>query len=252
MLANFAFLPERRRLKRTSWWSFALDFGLGFWSATAKSTKAAFNDTSWFWELVFQSLICNVTWSINSLPIFLYGTKKSIPGEKSSAGFKNIEIDGELSSDGKKIANAFNKFFASAAARFKQALGSVSFFLEKEALIKRLIRLIPNFEFEMVNESLIVKTLQGLKASKASGLDNISPRIVKDRCCSVGCQAADPNCKWINVAGNSAKWVEVCKSTPLYKKGMSTDMDNYRPISGFTSCVQSVGEGCTSSTTQLS
>ena len=32
----------------------------------------------------------------------------------------------------------------------------------------------------MVNESLIVKTLQGLKASKASGLDNISLRMLKD------------------------------------------------------------------------
>ena len=29
-------------------------------------------------------------------------------------------------------------------------------------------------KFELVNESLVVKTLQGLKASKASGLDNIS------------------------------------------------------------------------------
>ena len=34
--------------------------------------------------------------------------------------------------------------------------------------------MVPNFKFESVNESLIVKTLQGLKASKASGLDNIS------------------------------------------------------------------------------
>ena len=32
----------------------------------------------------------------------------------------------------------------------------------------------------MINESLVVKTLQGLKASKASGLDNISPRMLKD------------------------------------------------------------------------
>ena len=32
----------------------------------------------------------------------------------------------------------------------------------------------------MVNESLIVKTLQGLKASKGGGLDNISLRMMKD------------------------------------------------------------------------
>ena len=63
--------------------------------------------------------------------------KKIIPGNKSSGGSKNINIDGVLCSEashGKKIAN---DFFASAAVRLKWALGSVS--LKKEALIKKLI-----------------------------------------------------------------------------------------------------------------
>ena len=56
--------------------------------------------------------------------------KKIVPGEKSSAGLKNIpHIDGELCSDGKKIANGFNKFFASSRL-------SVVFLLEKEASTK--------------------------------------------------------------------------------------------------------------------
>ena len=38
--------------------------------------------------------------------------------------------------------------------------------------------------------------------------------------------AADSNCKWINVAGDNAQWVEVTKATQLYRKEMSTDMDN--------------------------
>ena len=48
--------------------------------------------------------------------------KKIIPGNKSSGGSKNINIDGVLcseASDGKKIANDFNNFFASAAVRLK-------------------------------------------------------------------------------------------------------------------------------------
>ena len=56
--------------------------------------------------------------------------KKIIPGKESSGGSKNIKIDGVLcseASDGKKIANGFNMFFASAAVRLKRALGSVSF-----------------------------------------------------------------------------------------------------------------------------
>lgn len=56
--------------------------------------------------------------------------KKIIPGNKISGGSKNIVIEGVLcseASDGKKIANSFNNVFASAAARLKRTLGSVSF-----------------------------------------------------------------------------------------------------------------------------
>ena len=38
----------------------------------------------------------------------------------------------------------------------------------------------PIFKFGLVNETLIVKVLLGLKASKASGLDNIYLRMLKD------------------------------------------------------------------------
>ena len=122
-------------------------------------------------------------------------TMKIIPGNKSSGGSKNINIDGVLcseASDGKKIANGFNNFFASAAVRLKRALGSVSF--KKRSVDQKVDGSIPNFKFELVNESLIVKTLQGLKESKASGLDNIYPRMMKDAAV-VNCQAADSNCK---------------------------------------------------------
>ena len=122
-------------------------------------------------------------------------SKKIIPGNKSSSGSKNINIDGVLcseASDGKKIANGFNNFFASAAVRLKRALGSVSF--RKRSVDQKVDASIPNFKFELVNESLIVKTLQGLQESKASGLDNIYPRMMKDAAV-VNCQAADSNCK---------------------------------------------------------
>ena len=100
----------------------------------------------------------------------------------------------------------------------------------------------------MINESLVVKTLQGLKASKASGLDNISPRMLKDAAVVV----AKPLTRIVNESLSQgtvpSEW-KYAKITPLYKKGMSTDMDNCSSNFGFTSCVPSVGEGCTSLTT---
>ena len=107
--------------------------------------------------------------------------KKIIPGKKISGGSKNTNIDGVLcseASDGQKIANSFYNFFASAAARLKRTPGSVSF--EKGGVGRKLNGSVPNFKFGLVNESLVVKILLGVKASKASGLDNISPRMLKD------------------------------------------------------------------------
>ena len=144
--------------------------------------------------------------------------KKIISGNKSSGGSKNINIDGVLcseASDKKKIANGFNNFFGSAVVRFKRALGSVSF--KKRSLDQKVNRLIPNFKFEFVSESLIVKTLQGLKASKASGLDNISPRMMKDAAVVV----AKPLTRIVNVSLSQgtvpSEW-KYAKITPLKKK----------------------------------
>ena len=43
--------------------------------------------------------------------------KKILPGEKKSSVIKNIQVDGKLCTNNKKIANAFNMFFTSAVTR---------------------------------------------------------------------------------------------------------------------------------------
>ena len=82
----------------------------------------------------------------------------------------------------------------------------------------------------MVNESLVVKTLQGLKASKSSGLDNISLRMLKDAAVVVAKSLTRIVIESLSQGTVPSEW-KYAKITPLYKKGMSTDMDNYRPIS---------------------
>ena len=103
------------------------------------------------------------------------------------------------------------------------------FFFLKRSVDQKVNGYIPNFKFELINESLVVKTLQGLKASKASGLDNISPCMLKDAAVVV----AKPLTRIVIESlsqGTMPSELKYAKITPLYKKGMSTDMDNYRPI----------------------
>ena len=105
---------------------------------------------------------------------------------------------------------------------------SVSF--KKRSVGQKVNESIPNFKFELINESLVVKTLQGLKASKASGLDNTSPRMLKDAAVVVAKPLTRIVIESLSQGTVPSEW-KYAKITPLYKKGMSTDMDNYRPIS---------------------
>ena len=91
-------------------------------------------------------------------------------------------------------------------------------------------RSLPDFKFKMVDESFTLNALQQLKTSKAGGLDGISPRLLKD--------AADviskPLTQIINASLSQGtvphEWKHA-RVTTLFTKGVSTDMDNYHPIS---------------------
>jgi hypothetical protein len=91
-------------------------------------------------------------------------------------------------------------------------------------------RSLPNFRFEVIPELFIFKALQNLKASKSCGLDNISPRLFIDSVDVI----VKPLTKIINASlaqGTVPFDWKTVRITPLHKKGDTTDMDNYRPIS---------------------
>ncbi|CAB4000521.1 Hypothetical predicted protein, partial [Paramuricea clavata] len=74
------------------------------------------------------------------------------------------------------------------------------------------------------------KTLRRLKTSKAVGLDDIPPRLLKDAAHIV----TKPLTVIINASLHQAKVPVEWKSArviPLFKKGDVNNMDNYRPIS---------------------
>ena len=121
--------------------------------------------------------------------------KKIIPRKKSSGGCKNINIDGVLCIVKPVIQRKLLMVLIILSLQPLYALSGLSvffFFFLKRSVDQKVNGSIPNFKFELLNESLVVKTLQGLKASKASGLDNISAYV--EGCCSGCCQAADSNC----------------------------------------------------------
>ena len=104
--------------------------------------------------------------------------KKILPGEKR-ATFPNISVNGSVTSDKRCIANAFNKFFASAATRLMSVLNfsGVPNLRQLSAFIHRN----PPFRFEAVSVAFVRAQLRRLKAGKAVGLDNIPADFLKTR-----------------------------------------------------------------------
>ena len=86
------------------------------------------------------------------------------------------------------------------------------------------------FHFTKVSEKTISDFLKELKTNKATGIDNLSSRFLKD-----GSKVlATPIAQICNLSIKLSTVPVECKIAelkPLYKKGKKTDPKNYRPIS---------------------
>ena len=98
----------------------------------------------------------------------------------------------------------------------------------------------------MVDESITLNALRRLETSKASGLDNISPHLLKDDAEVI----SKPLTQSINASLSQGvvpqEW-KYARVTPLFKKKESTDMDNYRLISVLPVAVKNTVAGCSPS-----
>ena len=88
----------------------------------------------------------------------------------------------------------------------------------------------PVFRFEEVCPSQVLKALNKLKSTKATGLDDVPPSMIKDASQYI----AAPLAYIINLSLSSgmypAQWKNA-KIIPVYKSGSVSELDNYRPIS---------------------
>ena len=126
-----------------------------------------------------------------------------------------------------KSQTVSNCFFTIAVTHMKQTLRIVNS-TNRQQTRHEMNRSHPSFKFEKVSKTFVLKTIKKLKTGKASGLDNISPRLLKD--CWSDCQASYPHNASLSRVAVPHDW-RFSKVIPLFKKGVATVMDNYRPIS---------------------
>ena len=155
--------------------------------------------------------------------------KKIMPGESKEVS-SSFKINGEICTGNKQIAASFDSFFTETVSRLVQLIGveaSLLFRSPKKTVTTD--KTSQTFKFVEISEEFVHKKLKSLKTNKASGLDQLSPRLMKDSSSLI----AKPLALIMNYSiaqGSIPLDWKASKVSPLYKGGKAYDMDNHRPI----------------------
>ena len=92
------------------------------------------------------------------------------------------------------------------------------------------LKITNKLHFTHVTHETVLEVLKKIDVEKASGIDNINAKFLKD-----GAEfLASPLAQLCNLSIKTSSFPDKCKTAklfPLYKKGCKTDPKNYRPIS---------------------
>ena len=127
--------------------------------------------------------------------------------------------------DQKSIASILNEYFTSIGSKLANKIRST--FQPKQ--LPPSTDLSFSFEFEEVDESFVPRQLSSLKTNKATGLDQISAKLLKDSASTI----ASSLTKIFNASLVSQTFPDIWKNgkiIPLFKSNDPTSPNNYRPI----------------------
>ena len=134
------------------------------------------------------------------------------------------------------IANNFKEFFSNLAQNLIENLptGPNKFDINSVREFYKPLNLEGNlFHFTKISENTISEFLKELRTNKATGIDNLSDRFLKDSSKVL----ATPIAQIYNLSIKLSTFPDQCKIAkikPLNRKGKKTVPKNYRPISLLT------------------
>ena len=136
-------------------------------------------------------------------------------------------MDDKILTEEHEIANAFNTYFTnigpSCASNIKTNTDKTfDYFLGRPRALK--------FTFNQITETDVIKIIDGLPSKTSSGIDDISPNLLK----SIKHEISKPITLIINQCfqkGIFPDTLKIAKVVPIYKCNDETALNNYRPIS---------------------
>ena len=156
--------------------------------------------------------------------------KTVLPG-KAKQNVTMLVDDNGTYTDNADISNCFNRFFCNIS------LNLASKFPDGLLISNPYPDFNQQFHFKSIHVKFTLQELQILKASKATGLDNINARLLKDACDII----AQPLTTIMNksletsIVPTTWKQARVC---PIYKTDSPLSPSNYRPISIIPVCMK--------------
>ena len=138
-----------------------------------------------------------------------------------------FKVDDKILTEEHEIANAFNTYFTnigpSLASNIKTNTDKTfDYFLGRPRALK--------FTFNQITETDVIKIIDGLPSKNSSGIDDISPNLLK----SIKHEISKPITLIINQCfqkGIFPAKLKIAKVVPIYKCNVETALNNYRPIS---------------------
>ena len=149
--------------------------------------------------------------------------------KRNEQHINEVKLDEITISDSLKISEEFNNHFASIGPKLAKEIAVCE---NGRSFLDYLTCKPPNTRFDLrpINCSTVLSVLSKLCKSKATGLDKISARLLRE-CPDL---IAEPLCAIFNRSIETGifpdEW-KCAKVLPLYKHGEHRDMNNYRPIS---------------------
>ena len=151
-------------------------------------------------------------------------------GFQMQCGISSLIIDGNSQiEDPSEIANSFNDFFVNVASKIKEPVNPSNHDKLKDYCNNKISQ-DTSFKIPTVDKEKVLKYLSNVDISKATGTDNIGPRLLK---LAAPCMAEEITFTCNNSIRSSCfpdQWKEA-KVSPLYKNGSLEEINNYRLIS---------------------
>jgi len=154
-----------------------------------------------------------------------------------------LDLGNNITSEKEIVADTFNMYFSSVARKLVEKLpGQTGQYGEGHVqdFYSQLGVQAGSFSFEEVKEALVLEKLKRLDGSKATGLDSIPSRFVRD-----AAEIITPSITHIInrsiEQGYFPNDLKIARVIPIYKKGSKLDPGNYRPVS-ILGCLSKVME----------